>query len=128
MGDYEASTEVDADPRAVFDYLSEVSNLPHYFERMTEAEMTGDGNAVRVVAQLDDRAVEGEAWFDVDEAQRTVSWGSEGPNNYRGRLQVTERGQHSIVTATLSTERAEGAEVQQGLEGTLANVRQRLEP
>jgi uncharacterized protein YndB with AHSA1/START domain len=46
MGDFQASTTVDADANALFDYLSQVSNLPRYFARMTSAE-PGDGAEVQ---------------------------------------------------------------------------------
>ena len=47
MSDYERSTTVEAEADALFDYLSDVGNLPRYFSRMTEAEPAG-GEAVHV--------------------------------------------------------------------------------
>ena len=123
MSDYRARIDLDADANAVFDYLSDVANLPKYFERMTSAEAT-DGESVRVTAQLGERTVEGAAWFRVDRQDRTLAWGSEGPGNYHGRLSVSERGLGTAVAVILTTDRrAEGDEIQAGLERTVARIK-----
>jgi uncharacterized membrane protein len=122
MAEYQARIDLDANADAVFDYLSDVANLPRYFDRMTSAER-GDGEEVRVTADIGGRSEEGKAWFRVDQQDRTLSWGSEGPNDYHGRLAVTERGLGTTVAVTLSTERAEGSDIQAGLERTLRNVK-----
>jgi len=49
-----------------------------------------------------------------------LSWGSEGPNDYHGQLEVADDGDTSTVT--LSTERTEIDRIQQGLEQTLTNI------
>ncbi|WP_375491646.1 SRPBCC family protein [uncultured Jatrophihabitans sp.] len=127
MADYEASVEVGADPDETFHYLSDVANLPRYFERMTSAE-AGDEEEVHVVADLGDRTVEGDAWFHIDNDARSLSWGSEGPNDYHGELNVRRSGMGSTVTVVLSTERASGPEIQDGLEQTLDNIKGIVEP
>lgn len=52
MSDYERTETVDATADALFDYLSDVGNLPDYFERMTSAER-GDGEEVHTTAEID---------------------------------------------------------------------------
>jgi hypothetical protein len=89
---------------------------------MTSATFSGDGT-VQVTADLGDRAVEGEAWFEVDDEALTLAWGSQGPNDYSGRLRVTGDGQGSVVEVTLSTERAASADIQEGLEQTVAVIK-----
>lgn len=121
MADFLTSTEVAAPADELFDYLSQVENLPNYFERMTSATDNGDGT-ISVSADLGDRVVEGEAWFEVDHAARTLSWGSEGPNDYSGQLQVTGD-ETSVVEVTLRTERIGGDEIQDGLEHTVAAIK-----
>ena len=81
--------------------------------------MTGD---------LGDRTVEGDAWFEVDDTDKTLAWGSEGPNDYHGRLTVAERGTGARISVHLSTNRAAGGEIQDGLEQTLDNIRRLVEP
>ncbi len=122
MADYQATSELAASARRVFDYVSDVSNLPAYFDRMTSAR-PGEGEAVQTTATLPDGShVEGEAWFRVDREAMGLSWGSEGPNDYHGHLDVTGDDNRSTVTVTLSTVRAETGQIQQGLDETLANV------
>jgi uncharacterized membrane protein len=129
MGDFQASTTVDADANALFDYLSQVSNLPRYFARMTSAE-PGDGAEVHTVARMPDgKQVAGDAWFTVDPVTHRIEWGSEGPNDYRGSLEVSSTSSGAEVRAQLHTTRVadDNAEVQQGLEETLATVKQLVE-
>jgi uncharacterized membrane protein len=122
MPDYLASIDVAAPADELFDYLSQVENLPNYFERMTAVTDNEDGT-ISVEADLGDRVVEAEAWFEVDKDAKTLSWGSEGPNDYIGQLQVTGTGSNAVVEVTLRTERAGGAEIQEGLDQTVAVIK-----
>jgi uncharacterized membrane protein len=122
MADFLASTDVAAPADELFDYLSQVENLPNYFERMTSVTDNEDGT-ISVAADLGDRVVEAEAWFEVDRDAKTLSWGSEGPNDYNGQLQVTGTGSNSVVEVTLRTERTGGQEIQEGLEQTVAVIK-----
>jgi uncharacterized membrane protein len=122
MADFLASTDVAAPADELFDYLSQVENLPNYFERMTSVTDNEDGT-ISVSADLGNRVVEAEAWFEVDPDAKTMSWGSEGPNDYTGQLSVTGTGSNSVVEVTLRTERAGGEEIQEGLEQTVAVIK-----
>ena len=127
MPDYEATTAVDVPATTVFDYLSDVAHLPDYFERMTSAHRTED-EVVHTSADLNGTTVEGDAWFEVIRDATTLSWGSEGPNNYHGHLIVTDNGRNaSSVTVTLTTTRAGGSEIQNGLDETVANIKRLVE-
>jgi hypothetical protein len=99
------------------------------YERSQTVEAPG-GEAVRVTAQVDGREQEGEAWFRVDREAKRVEWGSEGPNDYHGWLDVTdEGGGRSSVAVHVSTVRVEDRpdELNQGLERTLGNVKRLVE-
>lgn len=122
MADFLARTDIAAPADELFDYLSQVENLPNYFERMTSVTDNEDGT-ISVSADLGDRVVEAEAWLEVDRDTKTLSWGSEGPNDYTGQLQVTGSGPNSVVEVTLRTERAGGEEIQEGLEQTVAVIK-----
>jgi uncharacterized membrane protein len=126
MADYAARAHVAAPADQLFDYLSQVENLPDYFDRMTSVTDNQDGT-ITAAADLGDRVVEGEAWFEVDRDERALSWGSEGPNNYSGQLQVIESENGSVVEVTLHTERAGGEEIQEGLERTVDAVKRIME-
>lgn len=129
MADFTDSTHLDVDAQTVFDYLSDVSNLPHYFARMIEAT-PGDGEEVHTKARMPDgQEVQGDAWFRIDEGATSIEWGSEGPSNYHGSVTVTSSGAGSEVEVRLHTERvfADGGEAQQGIQETLANIKRLVE-
>jgi uncharacterized membrane protein len=126
MAEYLARADVAAPAAELFDYLSDIENLPVYFERITSVTDNEDGT-LSVIADLGDRTVEGEAWFEIDQDARTLSWGSEGPNDYSGHLQVSGDGYTSVVEVGLRTERAAADEIQEGLEQTVAVLKLILE-
>lgn len=129
MADFETSTTVDAPARTVFEYLGNVENMPKYFARMTSA-VQGDGEEVRTTAKMPDGTeVQGDAWFRADADAQTLEWGSEGPSSYSGRLEVSGGGRSATITVSLHTTRVEDgdAQVQQGLEETVANVKRLVE-
>ena len=144
MADYERSATVDAPADELFEYLSKVENLPAYMDRMTSVRSL-PGDEVEVEARVEpgdagtegrsgagseagadagERTVAGDAWFRIDADRRTLTWGSEGPHDYHGELQVTGDGASSTVTVRLHTmHEAEG--IEDGIQRTLANI-QRL--
>ena len=129
MGDFTGSTSVDVPAQALFDYLSDVGNLPDYFARLTSAKR-GDGEEVHTTARLQDgQEVEGDAWFRVNEAEQRIEWGSEGPNDYHGHVDVSEAGDGSQVEVHIHTTRVSDgdSEVDQGISETLATIKERAE-
>lgn len=125
MGDYEKSQDVAAPAQQLFDYLSDVRNLPKYMNSMTSAE-PADGEAVHTTAEVDGQTVEGEAWFRVDQDARRLEWGSEGNSGYRGALDVTGD-TISTVTVSLHTEEVESERITQGLLETLSEIKRLVE-
>ena len=126
MGDYERSTTVAAPPGVLFDYLSDVGNLPHYFAAMKTAE-PGEGNEVHTVAEVDGHRVEGDAWFTAEGGSRSMRWGSEGENDYAGELSVAGDGDGSRVTVKLHSSHGEPEKIESGLEETLAAIKRNVE-
>jgi uncharacterized membrane protein len=127
MPTYERSVHVEAEPGRLFAFLSDVGNLPRYFDQMTSAERL-EGERVHTTAVIEpegepEQRVEGEAWFRVAEGEQRIEWGSEGPHDYRGELDVTPAGDGSEVSVRISTENDEAEAIEEGLEGTLANVK-----
>ena len=121
MSDYQRSAKVKASPDALFDYLSEIGNLPKYFNTMTSAEKSGP-NEVHVTANVHGKEEAGKAEFHVDKASKKIRWSSEGPNDYHGELQVSGQGDTSEVSVKLHTTRAGGGDIEQGLQKTLDNI------
>jgi uncharacterized membrane protein len=126
MGDYEQSRDVDAPAQALFDYLADVRNMPRYFSSMTSAE-PAEGEAVQVTAVVDGKEREGEAWLKVDRDRMHLDWGSEGPNNYHGRVDVTGNDAASRVLVALHTDNVEDQRIDQGLTETLDEVQRLVE-
>lgn len=125
MADFEQSTTLSKDPQTVFAYLSDVGNLPRYFDKMTSAH-AADGEAVHTTADVNGDEVSGEAWFRVDAGKQRISWGSEGPNDYHGDLDVDAAGGGSVVTVRLHTERVDDGSIDSALGQTLANIKSQL--
>jgi uncharacterized protein YndB with AHSA1/START domain len=130
MPDYQRSITIDATPDELFDFLSQVENLPKYFARLTEAH-PATGDEVRVKAQLPPEATEGEgeetvesyATFSIDADHRSLSWGTENEHDYHGELQVTPAGSGASVAVTLHTEH-DSDEINDGIDETLQNIKE----
>ena len=130
MGDFLATTTVDATPNALFDYLSQVDNLPRYFARMTSATAVMGKDEVHTTARMPDgQQVEGDAWFRANTHDQRIDWGSEGPHDYHGSLQVNDASGTTEVQVRMHTSRvADGdAAVEQGLRDTLATIKDLVE-
>ncbi len=129
MPQHERSQSVAAPAEALFDYLSDIGNLPRYFARMTSAR-PGEGETVQVTARLPDgQEVEGEAWFRVNQDANRIEWGSQGPNDYQGWLEVSgdRGGSASMVHVHISTQRVDAGEIDRGLVETLAEIKRLVE-
>ena len=121
MTEYRHTATADVPADELFAFLSHPENLPRYFPQMKVAEPKG-GDSVHVEAEVHGHRVAGEAWLHTDSANRSLSWGAEGPDDYHGELRIAEDGPASSeITVTLhSVREADDGEVQQGLEQTVA--------
>jgi carbon monoxide dehydrogenase subunit G len=128
---YSRDTEVAADDQAAYAYLSDVQNLPSYFPMITRAEETS-GDEVETTAVIEPpgeekHTVQGTAWFRHDDAARKVTWGSEGPNDYHGEIDVDAAGDGaSVVRFTLHTESGHPG-IEESIDETLATIKRTLE-
>ena len=130
MADFTETTVIAVAPETLFAYLAEISNLPRYFARITSASK-GEGEEVHTTATMPDGTkVSGDAWFRVKDADQRIEWGSEGPSDYHGHLDVRPSGDGSEVEMHLHTTRAaaEDPEVQDGIIETLKNIKKQTEP
>jgi uncharacterized membrane protein len=121
MPDYQRSAKVQASADALFDYLSDINNLPKYFNRMTSARSAGP-DEVYSTANVNGKEVEGKAKFNVDKAAKKLQWSSEGPNDYHGELEVTGEGNASQVAVKLHTKSTLKQQIEDGLQKTLDNI------
>ena len=138
MGTYEQSIAVAVPPSRLYAYLSDVDNLPEYMPRITQAhavddgDAVDDGEAVDVTARIDPegeepQTVHGQAWLRVREEGRSLEWGSQGPNDYHGELEVDAADDGSTLTVRLHTERTEGDQVDAALREVVDQVKELVE-
>lgn len=133
MGDYEESTTVAVSANELFSYLQDVDNLPTYLPRLTSVRPSGEGTYT-VTAHIhpeggEARDVEGEAWMSVKTEGRTLAWGSAGPNDYQGELDVDPGDDDGTarLTVRLHTERTEGPSIENGLRETISGLKSAAE-
>jgi hypothetical protein len=96
--------------------MTSAHNLPGdevEVEAKVEPGDAGGGDAGQTVG--------GEAWFTIDADTMTLRWGSEGPHDYHGELEVTPDGAASQVTVRLHTTH-DAPGIEDGIEQTLANI------
>jgi uncharacterized protein YndB with AHSA1/START domain len=126
MVDHERTVAVDAAPDEAFRSLTDQSNLPRYVATMISAE-PGEGDRLRVAADVQGRHEEGEARFEVDEAERRMQWAGEEGTGYRGWLEVVAAETGSSVTIHIEGARDEDrADTDRALDETAENIQRML--
>jgi uncharacterized membrane protein len=133
MGDYDNTITVQVPADRLFSYLADIRNLPNYMPRLTSAKPVED-DKVKVTAHIDpdgapEQDVEGEAWVHVVEEGKTLEWGAPGPHDYRGKLHVSDGDDagSAKLAVELHTERAEGGQIDEGLQETLQGIKAAVE-
>ena len=87
MPDYEHSLTIEASPETVFEFVSDIKNLPKYLPTIHQAEAQ-PGGRVRVQGEAAGRAYDSEGYFRIDAPNHRLEWGSEGENRYQGWLEI----------------------------------------
>lgn len=100
MPEYTDRIDVAASPDAVFHFVSDVKNLPKYLPTVHQAHSQA-GERVEVDGKANGHAYSSEGWFKVDQAARTMTWGSDGDNGYSGKMAVSGEGSGSKVECSL---------------------------
>ena len=96
MSEFEHSMPIDASPDAVYAFVSQVENLPHYLPT-TLSVQPQQGERVRVRV----RAYDADSFFVLDRDHYRVEWGVD-EGYYAGWLQVNGQGDYSTITVHLS--------------------------
>jgi uncharacterized membrane protein len=126
MGDYEADARVRVTAQQLFDYISDIENMPKYLPRMRSVEPT-DADTVHVTGKLDGNdEVERDATFKVDDENHTLSWASD-KHGYHGHLTVTGYGRNAGIAVTVSTQHGDPHKIQQSVNETVATIKTLLE-
>jgi carbon monoxide dehydrogenase subunit G len=100
MAEYTDRIAVAAQPAAVFEFVSDIGNLPKYLPTVHGAHTQGV-ERVEVDGKANGHSYHSDGWFKVDAASQTMSWGSDGENEYSGKMTVTGKGAGSEVECAL---------------------------
>lgn len=85
--EFEQSITVAAPADGIFDFISDVKNVPQYLPTVNSAQPQ-EGERIRTQGQAGDRSYDSDGHFRVDKQARRIEWGSDGENDYRGWLEV----------------------------------------
>lgn len=100
MAEYTDRIDVAAPADQVFAFVSDIQNLPKYLPTVHHAHPQ-KGERVEVEGTANGHAYNSDGWFKVDEAARTMTWGSDGENDYSGKMAVTGDGSQATVACSL---------------------------
>lgn len=100
MPEYTDRITVDAAPDAVFRFVSDIQNLPKYLPTVHHAAPQ-TGERIALEGQANGHHYNSDGWFKVDPAAMTMSWGSDGENDYSGKMTVIAHGQAATVECAL---------------------------
>ena len=100
MPEYTDRIDVSASPDAVFRFVSDVNNLPKYLPTVHHAKPQA-GERVSVDGEANGHAYASDGWFKTDAATKTMTWGSDGENDYSGRMSVIGSGDRASVECAL---------------------------
>ena len=100
MPEYTDRIDVAASPDAVFRFVSDIENLPKYLPTVHQAHSRPQ-ERVEVDGKANGHAYKSEGWFKIDQPSRTMTWGSDGDNDYSGKMAVQGEGSGSRVECSL---------------------------
>ncbi len=137
MSDYERVLDVSAPADAVFAFVSDLANFPHYLPTVHKAESAGEGR-VRIHGDAHGHKYTAEGNFKADKTLREMEWDSDEPKGYSGSLDVKPgdvETSFSEVTLTLSYANAEPSDtptkrdeqILQGIAETLERIKKHVE-
>jgi len=85
---YERSRLIQADPDAVFDFVSNVNTLPDYLPTLASVRMQGEGR-VAIETRIHGEAHHADGWLKSSEDRRRLEWGSDD-DTYRGEMDISD--------------------------------------
>lgn len=101
MKTFRTEIQIDAAPNDVFAYVADFSHMDDYLPTVHHAEPAGEGK-IEVEGEADGHHYDATGWFEKDEAERTMEWGSEGVTPYNGHLSVRETPNGSLLEIMLN--------------------------
>jgi ribosome-associated toxin RatA of RatAB toxin-antitoxin module len=134
MPEYERSLQVQADPDVIFEFVSDVRNLPRYLPTTQHAEPQGP-DRVHVEGEAHHHHFDADGFLRTDRARHRLEWGAD-EGYYSGWLQIRPREGGSEVTVHLRFDSMPGAQsgvqpsdadIVEGLEKGLRSIRNQIE-
>lgn len=89
--EYSGTHRIQAPADQVFEYVSDVRNLPKYLPTTKSAQPQGE-DRVQVQGEAQGHQYNADGYFRKDEAGHRLEWGSDGEINYSGTLEVRDAG------------------------------------
>lgn len=88
--EFEQSMTIHASPDAIFDFVTDVRNMPAYLPTARRAEPQ-QGDHVRVQGEAAGHPYDADGYIRTDPARYTMEWGAD-EHDYAGRLHITPEG------------------------------------
>jgi uncharacterized membrane protein len=138
MSEYEQTLTVQAPPQVVFEFVSNVQNLPRFMPT-TQSAQTIEGDHVRVAGEAKGHAYSADGSFHADPTARRLEWRAD-EGYYAGWLQVRAADDDSLSEITVHIalqgyapgtslqERPSDQQIEQGLADALAAIKAAVEP
>jgi len=138
MSEYEYSVTIHSDADTVFDFVSDVRNMPKYMPTLDSAETEGP-EKVHMHGEVRGHEYDADGELHIDKAARKLQWRSDSRSHYTGWLEVKPSGADSQVTVHVSFEPKPGEQakydesggedrvIQDVLEKTLMSIQNILE-
>ena len=139
MAEYTDRITVAAAPATVFKFVSDVNNLPKYLPTVHHA-VSQSGERVAVEGAANGHAYNSDGWFKVDPGAQSMTWGSDGENDYSGKMTVSGSGDSATVECSLKFTPSAGvkqsmdenqggpsAAMTDGLQASLQSIKQIVE-
>ena len=138
MSEYERSLTIQASPQSVFDFVSNVQNLPRFMPT-TQSAQALEGDHVRVAGEVRGHIYAADGSFHADPTARRLEWRAD-EGYYAGWLQVQPIGDGSASEVTVHIalqgyapgtspqQRPSDQQIEQGLTDALAAIKAAVEP
>lgn len=101
MGEYRGEIAIDRPAAEVFDFLSDVGNMPRYLPTVRKAAPSGDGK-VTMQGEANGHPYQDEGWLKRDTGALRMQWGSDSKPDYGGTIEVLEAGSGARVALSMS--------------------------
>ncbi len=126
--EFEASKYVGAKSDAVFEFVSEISNMPKYMPTTKKAEAQGT-DRVRVQGGGEGFQYDSDGYLRRNDENNRLEWGAD-EGHYNGWMEVKDQGEGAEVTIHLTFKNQDGIpseHVNEGLESALSSIKNYLE-